>query len=75
VKYVPQKTRERDEGGVKQTKICAKGVWRGLTEDKGVCTLTEETVAEYLGNDFVAQGIRFGQESLSQFLLVPADSH
>jgi hypothetical protein len=52
-----QKERMR---GFKQTQICAKGVWRGLTEDKGVCTLTEETVAEYLGNDFVAQCIRLG---------------
>jgi hypothetical protein len=40
-------------------------------EDKGVCTLTEETVAEYLGNDFVAQCIRLGAR---KFVPIPVGS-
>jgi hypothetical protein len=71
VKYVPPKTREReDEGGVQQTEICAKGVWSGLLEDKSFCTLTEETVAG-LGNDFVTQCIRLGAR---KFVPIPVGS-
>jgi hypothetical protein len=64
-------TEREDEGGLTQTQICSKGVWRGLMEDKGVCKLMEATVAEYLENDFVAQCIRLGAR---KFVPIPVGS-
>jgi len=69
VKYVPEKTTEiEDDSGGKQMEICARGVWRGLLDDKSVCTVMEDKVSEYFGNDFVAQCKRLGTR---KFIPIP----
>jgi hypothetical protein len=72
VKYIPQKvTTTENERGVQRTKIYAKAVWKGLQDDGTVCTLTENTVTESFGKDFVAQCKMLGDR---KFVPIPVGS-
>ena len=69
VKYIPQKiSTTENERGLKQKEVYAKAVWKGLQDDGTVCTLTEKTVTQAFGKDFVAQCMRLGDR---KFVPIP----